>query len=187
MEHTNVDSGKISKSKPTWIPRRDRIWVYVSILFAILVLAIGIWDFAHRPATAFHTRVFKSQFKNYGSLTRIGLFFVLANYVLLFALQMQLLNRWSTIKKGFVILLRFARRWHAPIAILSIGLILLHVIGAFLYGFTIDFSNISGLLALLVLLPVPVSGLLRYRRMDRKWHLRLGLGFAVLFFIHAFL
>jgi hypothetical protein len=38
-----------------------------------------------------------------------------------------------------------------------------------------------------VLVGVPIAGVLRYRRLDRKWHLRLGLVFAVLFLIHAFL
>jgi hypothetical protein len=176
-----------NQRKKTWIPQRERIWVFLSIGIATLIFLIGVWNMFNLPANAFHTRVFKSLFKNYGSLARICLFFVLANYVLILVLHKRIVNRWNTLKNGVVLLSRFARRWHTPIAIIAIGLILLHVVGAFLYGFKFDFNNITGLLALLILLPVPVSGLLRYRRMDRKWHLRLGLGFSILFLIHAFL
>lgn len=72
-------------------------------------------------------------------------------------------------------------------AIIALALIVLHAIGAVLYGLELNFENVSGLLALLVLLPVPISGLFRYRRLDKKWHLRTGLAFAILFLLHAFL
>ncbi|NQX71603.1 hypothetical protein HQN90_36555 [Paenibacillus alba] len=67
------------------------------------------------------------------------------------------------------------------------ALITLHAVAVFMYGFKWDFNNITGLLALIVLLPVPISGLFRYRRLDKKWHLRCGLVFAILFLIHSFL
>lgn len=174
------------QSKQTWIPKKERIWVFLSIGIATLFILMGLWKLLHVSPTTLHTRSFKSLFKNYGSLARIGLFFVLAYYVFTRILKRRMVDHWKLLNNGIVVLLRFARRWHTPIAIISIGLIALHVVGAFLYGFKFDFNNISGLLALLVLLPVPISGLFRYRRIDRKWHLRLGLGFAVLFFIHAF-
>lgn len=173
--------------KQTWIPQKERIWVFISLGIAALVVFMGIRHMLGFPLDSFQTRMFKSTFKNYGSLARICLFFVLANYVLLLVLQKRMVNHWNLLKNGIVLLSRITRRWHASIAIIAIGLILLHVVGAFLYGIKLDFNNITGLLALLMLLPVPVSGLLRYRRMDRKWHLRLGLGFAVMFLIHAFL
>lgn len=62
-----------------------------------------------------------------------------------------------------------------------------HTVAVFMHGFKFDFNNISGLLSLIVMLPVPISGLFRYQRMDRKWHLRSGVAFAILFLIHSFL
>ncbi|MGA9173998.1 MAG: hypothetical protein WBZ33_08515 [Thermoactinomyces sp.] len=171
-----------------WIKnKKERRWVFVAIGLVAVIILIGLWRMFHISPNAFHTRQFKFSFMNYGSLARIALFFVLANYVFMLILQKRLVDRWNHLKKWVISLSRFARGWHTPVAIIAIGLILLHVLGAFLYGFKFDFHNLSGLLAFLVLLPVPISGLFRYRRMDRKWHLRLGLAFAVLFLIHAFL
>ncbi|MGF9914656.1 hypothetical protein ABEX47_16865 [Paenibacillus ehimensis] len=82
-------------------------------------------------------------------------------------------------KQWAVALLRFVRKWRTFIAIVVIALILLHVVAVFMYGFKFDFHNISGLLALFALLPVPVSALFRYKRMDRLWHLRYGLALAL--------
>jgi hypothetical protein len=186
MEQTKKLKSTNDRKQP-WIPQKERSWVFLSIGIATLILIVGIENMFSVYAIDFHSSMFKSSFKNYGSLARICLFFVLAYYVFTWILKRRMVDHWELLKNGVIMLLRFTRRWHTPIAIISIGLIVLHVVGAFLYGFKFDFNNISGLLALLVLLPVPLSGLFRYRRMDRKWHLRLGLGFAVLFFIHAFL
>ncbi len=170
-----------------WIQnKKERISIFIAIGLAVVIIVSGIWKYAHIDPGVFHTRQFKFSFMNYGSLARIALFVVLAYYVILLILQKRLLDQWNTLKKWVISLSRLARRLHTPMALIAIGLIWVHVIGAFLYGFKLNFSNLSGLLALLVLLPVPVSGLFRYRRMDRKWHLRCGIAFAVLFLIHAF-
>ncbi|WP_200759101.1 hypothetical protein [Effusibacillus dendaii] len=171
-----------------WIQNiKERRRGFLAIVLAVVIILMGIWKMYHILPNDFHTRQFKFLFKNYGSLARIALFFVLANYIFALIVQKRLANRWDILKKWMISLSRFTRAYHTPIAILAIGLIVLHVAGAFLYGFTFDFYYLSGFLALLVLLPVPISGLFRYRRMDRKWHLRFGLAFAVLFLIHAFL
>jgi hypothetical protein len=174
--------------KKHWIQnKKERKWVYAALGFAAAIVFIGLWRIAHISLYALHTLQFKSSFKNIGSLARIALFIVLAYYVCLFILQKRLAERWGFLKKWVISMSRVARSLHTPVAIIAMGLIILHVVGAFLYGFRFDFNNLSGLLALFALLPVPVSGLFRYRRLDRKWHLRLGLAFAVLFLIHAFL
>ncbi|MGD8191434.1 hypothetical protein ACQCN2_15745 [Brevibacillus ginsengisoli] len=178
----------VTKTEKRWIPNKlERKWVYLSLALAIVIVGWGIWQYSQLPSDSFHTRGFKGIFKNYGSLARITLFAVLAHYVFLFIFQKKWLDPWAAVKKLIIPLAKLARKWHTPVAILSIALIVLHVIGAFLYGIKLNFSNVSGLLALAVLLPVPISGLFRYRRLDKQWHLRFGLGFAVLFLIHAFL
>lgn len=175
-------------SKKKWIQNKnERRWVFVAMVVAVLITFYGLWKMFHFYPDGFHTRPFKFLYKNYGSWARIALFFVLAHYVLLLILQKRLIDHWTTFKKWFISLSRLVRAWHTPIAIIAIALILLHVVGAFLIGIKFNFHNISGLLAFAVLLPVPISGLFRYRRMDRKWHLRFGLAFAVLFLVHSYL
>ncbi|MCD1261155.1 hypothetical protein B5M42_020340 [Paenibacillus athensensis] len=170
-----------------WIPRKERFGVTIAAAAALVLLVWQLWSLAHMPAQTWHSRQFEHTFKNFGSNARLLLFFVLAYYVLQRIIKLRQLSGYTQVKKWLAILLRFVRTWHTPAAILAIALIILHAVAVFLHGFVWDFNNISGLLALLVLLPVPVSGLLRYKRLDRKWHLRLGLAFAILFLIHAFL
>lgn len=174
--------------KQHWIPNKtERVWVYSALVLAVVIVAWGCWQLYQYPSPSFHTKAFKSTFKNEGSLARLALFMVLAHYFILVLFQRGLVNRWNSVKKWMVVGSRLARRWHTPAAVVALALIVLHVIGAFLYGIELDFQNVSGLLALCVLLPVPISGLLRYRKLDKKWHLRTGLAFAILFLLHAFL
>lgn len=184
MKHTAPDT---PSSKRSFLPPNERKWIYLSLGLAVLIITIGCWLMLSIPYSDMHTRNFKAQFKNFGSLARICLFFVFSSYVFTLILQKRLLNHVETLMKAVKFLMLITRKWHTSIAIITIGLTLIHVVGAFLYGFKVDFSNITGLLAFIVLLPVPISGLLRYRRLDKKWHLRFGLGFAFLFLLHAFL
>lgn len=181
--HTQEDH--ITKQK--WFPKKERIWIVGSIIVSTIFVLWQLWSMLHLPLTNLHSRSFENTFKKYGSNARIALFFVLANYALACIVKQRIWGQMSRFKKWTVALLRLSKRWHTPFAILAIALISLHTVGVFMYGFKFNFNHISGLLALLVLLPVPVSGLFRYRKLDRKWHLRSGLAFAVLFLIHAFL
>ncbi|MBP1963987.1 hypothetical protein [Paenibacillus aceris] len=182
-----MKTSEANNASPTWIPPKERLWVFGAIIVSVLFVLWELWSLIHLPSATVHNRRFEQTFKSFGSNARLALFFVLANYVLVFIVKLRIWEQWSNVKRWIVVLLRFAKRWHTPIAIVAIALILLHTVAVFMYGFKFDFNNISGLLALLVLLPVPVSGLFRYKRLDRKWHLRSGLAFAVLFLIHAFL
>lgn len=183
------DSFKSRKDKfkgQAWIPNKtERARVFIALGVSLLLILFGCWYYSHAFPYSFHTRPFKGFFKSYGSYARLAFFFVLAHYVLILILRKNILQNLA--RQIVIKLSRITRQWHTPAAILAIALVVLHVVGAFLYGFRWDFNNISGLLALLVLLPVPVSGLLRYRKLDRKWHWASGISFAVLFFIHAFL
>jgi hypothetical protein len=178
---------KKTQSKETLIPVKDRKWVILSLVITLAIAIYGLWSMLHMPSAEWHSRAFNGLFKNYGFLSSILLFAVLASYVFLFILKKRWLDSWSLLKRCITVLLRITRKLHAPLAILVIGMIVLHIVGAFLYGFKLDFYNISGLLAGIMLLPVPIAGLFRYRRLDRNWHLRFGLAFAVLFLIHAYL
>jgi len=183
----NTQQKKADRIKQEWIPKKERLGISVAFVIAVLLMLWQLKGLLQLSSEALHSRQFEHVFKDFGSYARIALFFVLAYYVLLFVMRQRLGEGIVHIRKGLALLLRFARRWHTPMAVIAIAFIVLHAVAVFMYGFKFDFNNISGLLALLVLLPVPVSGLFRYQRLDRKWHLRSGLAFAVLFLIHAFL
>ncbi|MFC5449272.1 hypothetical protein [Paenibacillus aestuarii] len=183
----NIQEKEAVRLTQAWIPKKERIGVVAAIVIAVLLIIWELKGLLQLSSETLHSRQFEHTFKDFGSNARIALFFVLAYYALLLIMKQRVWDGLGHVKKGLAGLLRFARRWHTPMAIIAIAFIVLHTIAVFMYGFKFDFNNISGLLALLVLLPVPLSGLLRYRRLDRKWHLRSGLAFAVLFFIHAFL
>ncbi|MGG1516966.1 hypothetical protein ABE504_16275 [Paenibacillus oryzisoli] len=178
---------EVRRSRREWIPKKEQIGVIIALVVAVLFLFWQLKGLVQTPTATIHSKHFEHTFKDFGSYARVALFVVLAYYVLLFVIRQRIWGNLSNVKKWLSALLRLARRLHTPLAIIAIAFIVLHAVAVFMYGFKLDFNNISGLLALLVLLPVPVSGLLRYQRLDRKWHLRSGLAFAVLFLIHAFL
>ena len=180
MQHNQIN-------KQTWIPKKERISVMLAIILSTLLVVWQLWSLFHLPTETVRSRRFEITFKNYGSNARLALFVVLANYVLAFLVKQRIGDQIAFIKKGLVSLLRIVKSWHTPIAILAIALIVLHAVAVFMYGFKWNFNNITGLLALIILVPVPISGLLRYRRLVRKWHIRSGVAFANLFLIHAFL
>ena len=182
-----MNTREIKVQKQGWIPKKERIWLIVAIIIAALIMFWELKGLLQLSLTTLHSRQFEHTFKSFGSIARMVLFFVLAYYVLLRVIRLRMLKGQGKVKKWLSTLLRFARRWHTPAAIIAIAFIILHTVAVFMYGFKFDFDNISGLLSLLVLLPVPISGLFRYQRMDRKWHLRSGVAFAILFLIHSFL
>ncbi|CEG27166.1 hypothetical protein [Bacillus sp. B-jedd] len=182
-----MNGREIKAQKRGWIPKKERIWFFLAIVIAALIILFGFRFLQQLSLTSLDSEQFEDTFKDFGSNARVLLFFVLAYYVLLRVIKLPILKRQADVKKWLSILLRFTRKWHTPVAIIAIAFIILHAAAVFMYGFEFDFENISGLLSLLVLLPVPISGLYRYQRMDRKWHLRSGVAFAVLFLIHSFL
>ena len=182
-----MNTREVKGQKQGWIPKKERMWIIVAIIIAALIMLWELKGLLQLSLTTLHSKQFEHTLKGFGSNARIALFFVLAYYVLLRVIRLRMLKGQDKVKKWLSTLLRFARRWHTPVAIIAIAFIILHTVAAFMYGFKFDFNNISGLLSLLVLLPVPISGLFRYQRMDRKWHLRSGIAFAILFLIHSFL
>ncbi|MFC9710729.1 hypothetical protein ACFTRD_21510 [Paenibacillus sp. NPDC056933] len=180
---------KSAVKKKAYIPQKDRKWIGLSLVLTAVILAYGLWSLIHlyNNTTNWNDQHISEAYKVYGSQARILLFVVLAYYVILFMIKRKWLDAWAGIRKLAVKLLGIARRVHVPVAMVAMGLIALHVVGAFLFDFKLDFNHITGLLAGLALLPVPIAGFFRYKKLDRQWHLRSGLAFAVLFLIHAFL
>ncbi|WP_442602853.1 hypothetical protein [Paenibacillus sp. KN14-4R] len=162
------------------MPKKEKKWVYIAFILGLVILCFGVWDLTHAYKL-------KAAFKSYGSNARIGMFLAISYVVFSLMIKKKVFGASEKIKKMIILLLKWSRKWHIPISIITIALIAIHAVGAFLYGIKIDFSNISGLLALVALLPVPISGLMRHKKMDRVWHMRCGIAFFVLFLVHAFL
>src|SRR3954468_22269010 len=150
-----MNTREIKIQKQGWIPKKERIWVIVAIIFTALIVLWELKGLFQLSFSTLHSRQFEHTFKGFGSNARIALFFVLAYYVLLRVIRLRILKGQEKVKKWLSTLLRFARRWHTPVAIIAIAFIILHTVAVFIYGFKFDFGNISGLLSLLVLLPVP--------------------------------
>ncbi|MCA1322441.1 hypothetical protein LC085_21430 [Bacillus tianshenii] len=172
-------------NKKKWIPnKKERDLVWTALGMAFLIVFLGSWYYHHAFPQSFNTRTFKGVFKEFGSYARLPLLFVFSHYVLTVILRKKIVK--NLVRTITIKLLKLTRQWHVPVAILSLALVTLHVIGVFLYGFRLDFSYVSGLIALIVLIPVPISGLFRYRKLDKKWHWTTGLIFTLLFLIHSF-
>ncbi|MEH7248153.1 hypothetical protein V7114_15365 [Neobacillus niacini] len=182
-----MNTREIKVQKQGWIPKKERMWVIIAMIIAASFMLWEIKGLLQLSLTTLHSRQFEHTFKGLGSNARMALFFVLAYYVLLRVIKLPILKGHGKVKKWLSTLLRFARKWHTPVAIIAIAFIILHTVAVFMHGFKFDLNNISGMLSLLVLLPVPISGLFRYHRKDRKWHLRSGVAFAILFLIHSIL
>lgn len=82
-------------------------------------------------------------------------------------------------------LAKYVRQWHVPIALISTALIILHGYMALIKGFQANFTYFSGIITMAVLACLLVMGVKRYKRTDKKWHLKFAISFLVLFMIHA--
>lgn len=80
---------------------------------------------------------------------------------------------------------RTLRKWHVPVALSTTGLGIIHSALALRSDSALNAANVSGLLLLPVMGVLISTGLLRYRRLDRRWHLVLGLGMLVLLYVHG--
>ena len=132
---------------------------------------------------------YKSILKQLGSISRIVYFSVFAIYPVFLLLKWKPLKtlRWKNFQlKSFIQGLgKLVRKWHVPLAIASTGFILLHSYLAIMRGFKWDFTNITGILAVILLFFLLFMGLKRFKRKDKNWHLKLAIGFLILFMIHA--
>ena len=116
-------------------------------------------------------------------------FFVFAIYPVFLLLKWKPLKtiRWNNFQLKILIqgLGKLIRKWHVPLAIASTGSILLHSYLAIMRGFKWDYTNITGILAAILLFSLLYMGLKRFKRKDKNWHLKLAIGFLILFIIHA--
>ncbi|MFJ7727655.1 hypothetical protein ACIQXV_16005 [Neobacillus sp. NPDC097160] len=134
-------------------------------------------------------RHYKEIFKQLGSISRIGFFAALAIFPIYQLLKSKKIKEFKLrdfqVKKALQFLAKLVRKWHVPVALLSSGIVLLHGILSIIRGFKVDFTYLSGIASTIVLLFLMIMGLKRYKRTDHNWHLKLAIGFFILFMIHA--
>jgi hypothetical protein len=162
---------------------RKKVVIAVGIA-GLLVLA----GFVYIPDVLIHTvllysRVYSRVYLNVASLARIGFFFAVSIFPILWLAKSSLIP--SNLKKGTGMLARLVRTWHVPIAILSIGVVTIHAYMAILNGYRWSAAYLSGTLAYLLLWVLAFFGFLRYQQRDRKWHLILAILFVALFLLHT--
>lgn len=164
--------------------KRVKAAIYIAILLVIVsAVLVPKIILQYMPL---HTDDFISFHQYVGSVSRIGFFFAVAIYPIFLLLKYKKINKWRyNAKKILGFLAKIVRQWHVPVAVLSMGVVLVHAYLAILNGFRFDGGYISGTLALVVLGVLAISGVFRYKKMDKKWHLILGLLFVTLFIIHT--
>jgi hypothetical protein len=160
---------------------RKRVTLALFIAFAFIIgsfIVIQGWMLKQIPL---HTRSYISFYENFGAIARIGFFFSVAIYPVYLLLKYKRLP----LKSFFIFLAKIARQWHVPVGVISIGVVIVHASLALLDGFHWDAAYISGVLSLCVLGILAFTGLMRYKKLDKKWHLILGILFVTLFMIHT--
>ena len=170
---------------------KDRKSFLLFIIITALLSLIGVLLIIlnHQQLMTQDFRHYKGIFKQFGSISRIGYFFVLSIYPIYLFLKSKKIKalQWRNfqVKNLLQFLAKIVRKWHVPVALLSTGIIFLHGLLAILRGFKLDFTYLSGIVAAIVLLFLMLMGLKRFKRTDNNWHFKLGIGFFILFMIHA--
>ncbi|PLS07256.1 hypothetical protein [Neobacillus cucumis] len=168
---------------------RERINVFL-IIAICLILAEVFYVYLYRQQLMSQDfRHYKGTFKQFGSIAQIGFYVTLAIYPVFFLLKNKKIKglKWGSFELKTILQFigKLVRQWHVPIALLSTGIVFLHVYMALLRGFKLDFTYISGIISTITLLPLMFMGLKRFKRNDRNLHFKLAIGFLILFFIHA--
>ncbi|MFZ7943524.1 MULTISPECIES: hypothetical protein [Bacillaceae] len=194
MININQSSQSAKKSSffANFIPNpKERKTIILFALATVILISIGmIAIFINRQQLfAQDFRHYKGIFKQIGSISRIGFFAALAIYPIYRLLKWKKIKEFRIqdfqLKTALQFLAKLARKWHVPVAILSFGIVTLHGILALIRGFKFDFTYLTGIASSLVLLFLMGMGLKRFKRTDHNWHLKLAIGFFILFMIHA--
>lgn len=186
------NSGKVPTAIQRMIPiQKDRKIFICSVGLALLLVLCGLATlrFSGWYVSMADGKPYQDFVKQIGSVARIVYFAVLAIFPIFLLLKWKWvrtlkIRQWE-VKKWLQWTGKAARLWHVPLAWFGIVLTLFHGGLALRNGFKWDFSYATGMLALLPLPVLIYSGLKRYRRRDRKFHLLLAAVFLTLFMIHA--
>jgi hypothetical protein len=178
-------------NRTPWVKnKKERKRILIAIAIVTIIVLFGLFYYIPHVVlieTPLHTRAFKSFIKKHGSLARLGFFFALSHFVLHWCIKRFSLMKRQSLKRMLLPLSKIVRGWHVPVAIFALGMVLIHASAAILNGWEWQLAYISGTISLLLLIPLTMSGILRYKMLDRKKHLFIGIGFTVMFLLHSIL
>ncbi|MEH7117610.1 hypothetical protein V7128_09345 [Neobacillus vireti] len=191
-----MKQGSLSQRKTGFLanfianPKERRRTNLFLLLMVGLILVEGLFVYFNRQQLMTEDfRHYKGTFKQFGSIAQIGFYAAVAIYPIFLLLKNKQIKgiKLGTIELKTILQFvgKLVRTWHVPVALLSTGIVFLHVYMALLRGFKLDFTYISGIITVLFLLPLMYMGLMRFKRNDRNWHFKLAISFLILFFIHA--
>jgi hypothetical protein len=179
----------IKTTKNPWVKNnKERRRILFAVMIASLILLVGLFFYIPHVVlieTPLHTKAFKHFIKRHGSLARLGFFFAIAHFLLHLCIKKFSLMKNELLKKIILPVSRIVRGWHVPVAIFAIGIIIIHAATALLNGWEWSFAYVTGMLSILLILPLTMSGILRYKQLDRKKHLYVGVGFTAMFLLHS--
>ncbi|OCA85112.1 hypothetical protein [Pseudobacillus wudalianchiensis] len=168
---------------------RRAIAIGLLVTACLLLIGLSLISLNHQQLMSQEYKHYKEFLKQFGSISRIVYFVVFAVYPAFLLLKWRRLKTIAWRNFQLKVLLQYLgkvlRKWHVPLALVSTGLILLHAYLAVIRGFKWDFTNVTGILAIVLLGFLLFMGLKRFKRKDKKWHLKLAIGFIILFMIHA--
>jgi hypothetical protein len=183
---------KNAKFLSRYVPNpKERTLILISFVMAVVIISMGILliSKSYNKLMVENIHNYKGMYKQIGSISRIGFFAALSLYPVLKLLKWQPVKKMGKGKFQLKTFLQFVgkllRKWHAPIAILSTAFVLLHGYMAILRGFTWNFTYVTGMITIVLLLFLLFMGLKRFKRTDKNWHFKLAIGFLLIFMIHA--
>ncbi|SHJ42230.1 hypothetical protein SAMN02745163_01927 [Clostridium cavendishii DSM 21758] len=172
------------KEKKKYLINNAKERLYVNIGIGILILAfiivilliLGSIDLSFiAPRTL---RNFK---KLAGNIALIGFTISFALFVVRRVMKLSFLKDF---KKYIMVLAKYVRQFHAPIALVAGAFISLHAYFMLQHGFIMNTTYITGLSALILIGIQLIAGFFRYKRIGVKFHLILGIITMVLMVIH---
>ncbi|WP_051317191.1 hypothetical protein [Ectobacillus panaciterrae] len=168
---------------------RKRVMITLNIVATLLLIGFSFISYFYEQWLTENIRAYKGNFREIGSIARIGFFVTLSIYPIFLLLKWKPLKKIALGKFELKTLLQFigklVRQWHVPIAILSTGIVLLHGYMAILKGVEWNFTYLSGIITIFVLFLLLFMGLKRYKKKDKKWHFKIAIVFFILFMLHA--
>jgi len=196
MKVIYMKQGSLSQRKTGFLanvianPKERRRTNLFLMIMVVVILAEVLFVYLYRQQLMDQDfRQYKGTFKQFGSIAQIGFYAAVSIYPVFLLVKNKRIKgiKWGKIELKTILQFfgKLVRTWHVPVALLSTGVVFLHVYMAILRGFKLDFTYISGIVTVLVLLPLMYMGLKRFKRNDRNWHFKLGITFLILFFIHA--
>ncbi|MBA4535571.1 hypothetical protein H1Z61_00110 [Bacillus aquiflavi] len=161
----------------------ERKLVIIALFFALLWIIGSVYATASIPFSPYEyeNELLEETIEVLGTLGMFGFFFAVLLYPSLRLIKMKK----SPIRSFVQPIFKYVRLWHVPIAITTIGITFVHGWIALKEQFVFDDERFTGTIAFSLLFLLGLTGMLRYKRLDKKMHLLIGGLFSIVFAIHV--